>query len=119
MKPLFFISVLCLAVFASEAKADLGGADITGPSGETTTGRTYKARCGADKDKCTVSFKDGKLVVNDKGGIYRDQFVNVVRNRVCTQRALLMPFVTSCFENQYDIAFTITTTTMKEVGDLR
>ena len=108
MKPLLFISAVCLAVFASEAKADLGGADITGPSGETTTGRTYKARCGADKDKCTVSFKDGKLVVNDKGGIYRDQFVNVVRNRVCTQRSILMPFLTSCFENQYDIAFTIT-----------
>ena len=100
MKRLFLISALCLAAFASEAKADLGGADITGPSGETTTGRTYKARCGADIDKCTVSFKAGKLVVNDKGGIYRDQFVNLVRNRVCTQRAILMPFVTSCFENQ-------------------
>ena len=34
--------------------------------------------------------------------------MNVVRNRVCTQRSILMPFVTSCFENQYDIAFTIT-----------
>lgn len=108
MKRSLLIAALYFAAFVSEAKADLGGADITGPSGETTTGRSYKARCGADKDKCTVSFKEGKLVVNDKGGIYRDQFINVVRNRVCTQRAILLPFLTSCFENQYDIAFTIT-----------
>ena len=108
LKRLFWILAVCIPVISPQAKADLGGADITGPSGETTTGRTYKARCGADKDKCTVSFNEGKLIVNNKGGIYRDQFVNVVRNRVCTQRAILMPFVTSCFENQYDIASTIT-----------
>lgn len=89
------------------AQADLGGADITGPSGDTSTGRTYKARCGASKKSCKVSFKDEKLIVNNTGGIYRDQFINVIRKRECTQRALLLPFVTSCFQNQYDIAFTI------------
>lgn len=90
------------------ARADLGGADITGPSGDTTTGRIYEARCGAEKVKCTVGFKDEKLTVNNKGGIYRDQFKNVVLNRECTQRSLLLPWVTSCFANQYDWAFTIT-----------
>ena len=90
------------------ARADLGGADITGPSGDTTTGRTYEARCGAEKVKCTVGFKDEKLIVNDKGGIYRDQFKNVVLKRECTQRSILLPWVTSCFANQYDWAFTIT-----------
>jgi len=95
-------------IATNPAEADLGGADITGPSGDTTTGRTYKARCGAGKNKCTVGFNDGKLIVNNSGGIYRDQFVSVVRKRECTQRALILPILTSCFENQYDIAFTIT-----------
>ena len=90
------------------ARADLGGADITGPSGDTTTGRIYEARCGAEKVKCTVGFKDEKLIVNNEGGIYRDQFKNVILNRECTQRSLLLPWVTSCFANQYDWAFTIT-----------
>lgn len=67
-----------------------------------------KARCGGDKKKCIVSFEEKKLVVDCKGGIYTDQFVNVTKTRACTQRALLLPFVTSCFENQYDIDFTIT-----------
>lgn len=89
-------------------RAHLGGADITGPSGVTTTGRSYEARCGAEKTKCTVSFKEEKLVVNDVGGIYRDQFKNVALKRESNQRALLLPWATSCFENQYDWAFTIT-----------
>lgn len=107
MKKLLLLPLL-LVLAASDAKADLGGADITGSSGDTTTGRSYKARCGGDKKKCIVSFEEEKLVVNGKGGIYRDQFINVTRTRACTQRALLLPFVTSCFENQYDIDFTIT-----------
>ena len=108
MKKLLTLAVICVAWVAPKANADLGGADITGSSGDTTTGSTYEARCGASNDKCKVGFKDGKLIVNDKGGIYRDQFVNVVRKRECTQRSVLLPFITSCFENQYDIAFTIT-----------
>jgi hypothetical protein len=99
--------VVC-ALSGAIARADLGGADITGPSGDTTTGRTYEARCGAEKVKCTVGFKDEKLKVNNEGGIYRDQFKNVVLKRECTQRSLLAPWITSCFENQYDWSFTIT-----------
>ena len=90
------------------AFADLGGADITGPSGQTTTGQSYMANCGIKKSKCEVAFTNEKLTVNGSEGIYRDQFVNVVKTRACTQRALLLPFVTSCFENQYDWDFTIT-----------
>lgn len=106
MRNLLLIASLVLA--PQIAKADLGGADITGESGDTTTGRSYEARCGADKKKCVVSFDEGKLIVDNEGGIYRDQFVNVVREIACTQRALLLPFVTSCFKNQYDINFIIT-----------
>ena len=90
------------------AKADLGGADITGPSGQTTTGQSYAARCGLDKTDCTVSFAGEKLVVNGSGGILRDQYINVVLKKECKQRALLMPWVTSCFANQLDWDFTIT-----------
>ena len=103
------LCVVC-ALGTGIAKADLGGADITGPSGDTTTGRIYEARCGAEKVKCTVGFKDEKLIVNNEGGIYRDQFKNVILKRECTQRSLLLPWVTSCFANQYDWAFTITYT---------
>ena len=78
MKRLLLLVSLLSVLSGNAAKADLGGADITGSSGDTTTGRTYEARCGADTKKCAVSFKDEKLIVNDGGGIYRDQFVNVV-----------------------------------------
>ena len=101
--PLLLVSLLPQA-----ARADLDGADITGPKGQTTTGQTYDARCGIKKEKCGVSFKDEKLIINDGAGIYRDQFVSVVLTRECTQRAVLMPWVTSCFQNQLDWDFTIT-----------
>lgn len=107
MRGLLLLATLLITT-PQVARADLGEADITGASGDTTTGRSFEARCGAGKDKCIVGFKDGRLVVNNKGGIYRDQFKNVVKERVCSQRSLLLPWVTSCFENQYDINFTIT-----------
>ena len=107
--PIAAIAAIPLSLgFGATAKADLGGADITGPSGQTTTGQSYAARCGLDKTDCTVSFAGEKLVVNGTGGIFRDQYINVVLKKACKQRALLMPFVTSCFENQYDWDFTIT-----------
>jgi len=107
--PLLGMFLLFAAPFLPQAvRADLDGADITGPKGQTTTGQAYEARCGIKKEKCTVSFKDEKLIINDGAGIYRDQFVSVVLTRECTQRALLMPWVTSCFQNQLDWDFTIT-----------
>ena len=103
------LPLLAVTAFgAATARADLGGADITGPAGATTTGRTYEAKCGAEKIKCTVGFKDEKLIVNDAGGIYRDRFKSVVLKKECTQRSILLPWVTSCFANQYDWEFTIT-----------
>jgi hypothetical protein len=111
------VLLAALALGAGLARADLGGADITGPAGDTTTGRKYEARCGAEKEKCTVGFKDEKLMVDDKGGIYRDQFINVVLKKECTQRSLVLPWVTSCFENQLDWAFTLTY--KNEAGDRR
>ena len=107
--PFLAIFLLFAAPFLPHAvHADLDGADITGPNGQTTTGQAYEARCGIKKEKCTVSFKDEKLIINEGAGIYRDQFVSVVLTRECTQRALLMPWVTSCFQNQLDWDFTIT-----------
>ena len=90
------------------AKADLGSADITGPSGDTSSGQTYQARCGQSQKKCTVSFKNGKMMINNEGGIYSDQFLSVVKARTCRQKAVLMQWVKSCFRDQYDYDFTIT-----------
>ena len=49
------------------------------------------------KERCKVSFEGEKLVVNEGDGIYRNQFISAFLTRECTQRALLMPWVTSCF----------------------
>ena len=95
-------------ISTNPAKADLGGADITGPSGDTSSGQTYQARCGQSQKKCTVSFKNGKMMINNEGGIYSDQFLSVVTARTCRQKAVLMPWVKSCFRDQYDYDFTIT-----------
>lgn len=109
MRALQASAAFAVALLASGVvKADLGGADITGPSGQTTTGQSYKARCGLDKKECVVSFDNEKLIVDGTGGIYRDQYINVILKRECKQRSLLLPWVTSCFENQYDWDFTIT-----------
>jgi hypothetical protein len=101
---LFSVSILT----AMPAGADLGGADITGTKGATSTGQTYDARCGIEKDQCTVSFIGEKLMVNGTSGITRDQLINVKMKKECTQRSLLLPWVTSCFPNQLDWEFTIT-----------
>jgi hypothetical protein len=90
------------------ALADLGGADITGSSGRTSTGRRYAARCGLAKSECNATFVNEKLVINESDGIYRDQFINVVLKKECKQRSILMPWVASCFANQLDWDFTIT-----------
>ena len=107
----FLLGVFSLTFIIPAAKANLSGADITGPSGDTSSGQSYKARCGQSLKKCTVSFKDGKIMINNKGGIYSDQFLSVVTARTCRQRAVLMPWVKSCFNDQYDYDFTITYST--------
>ena len=99
---------LLYSLWLQAARADLDGADITGPKGQTTTGQSYEARCGIKKEKCKVSFEGEKLIVNDGDGIYSNQFVSVVLTRECTQRSFLMPWVVSCFQNQLDWDFTIT-----------
>ena len=112
----FLIPFIALSLCAP-ANADLGAADITGPSGQTTTGKSYKARCGTSKKKCVVSFRGEKFIVNDSDGIYRDQFVDVNLQKACKQRALLLPWVTSCFANQLDWDFTLTY--LNEAGERR
>jgi len=99
---------LAAAFCCSPGWADLGGADITGPQGATSTGQIYKARCGLKKDECSVSLTDEKLVVNGTGGIYKKQLIGVKLTKECTQRSLLLPFITSCYPNQLDWDFTIT-----------
>lgn len=107
----FFLGIFSLALIAPSVKADLGGADITGPSGDTSSGKSYKARCGQSLKKCTVSFKYGKLMIDNNGGIYSDQFLEVFTARTCRQKSILMPWVKSCFNSQNDYDFTITYST--------
>ena len=86
-------------------EGDLIGADITGPSGGTTTGNVYDAWCGKDYSECTVEFKDNRLSVNGGLGIKRSQMVNVIRERICRQYFL---GIKDCFESNYNKEYTIT-----------
>ena len=84
---------------------DLGGADITGPDGGTTTGNTYAAWCGKDFIDCDVTFKDDRLSVNNGSGITRDQLVNVTMERICR----IYTFgIQDCFRSQYNKEYSIT-----------
>ena len=105
---LAIVAQLVFPLWIQNARADLDGADITGPKGQTTTGEVYEARCGIKKERCKVGFRDERLLINDGKGIERSQFVSVVLTRECTQRSLLFPNITSCFQNQLDWDFTIT-----------
>lgn len=96
------------AFAATPCLADLGGADITGPSGLTTNGAKYEARCGLNLEKCQVMFKDKQLMVDEGQGISVSQFVSVTTNRTCRQRSFLLPMFKSCYESQYDKDFIIT-----------
>ena len=86
---------------------DLGGADILGPDSELQE-EGYKAQCGPKQKKCTVSFNDGRLTINQGRGITKDKFVSVVKSRTCRQRSIALPMVRSCFQSQYDHDYTIT-----------
>ena len=102
------LSILSIfALNSSHAFADLGGADITEQGGKNTTGASYSAKCGKKAVKCTVAFKDGRLVVDNGEGIQSSQLVNVVTGRTCRQKSIIMPWVKSCFTSQYDFDFTI------------
>ena len=87
------------AFAATPCLADLGGADITGPSGLTTNGAKYEARCGLNLEKCQVMFKDKQLMVDEGQGISVSQFVSVTTNRTCRQRSFLLPMFKSCYES--------------------
>jgi hypothetical protein len=54
---------------ASACLTDLGGADITGKNGSTTSGVKHEARCGLKLKKCDASFKDQRLIVDEGQGI--------------------------------------------------
>ena len=101
--PLLAVLALPIAV-----NADLGGADITGQDGSTTTGRVYDAWCGSDFKDCKVSFKNDLLSVNKSSGITRNQLVNVTMARVCRQKSLGGFGPPSCFISQYNKEYSIT-----------
>ena len=109
MKMRQFLPVLIVSIFTSSpCLADLGGADITGRNGSTSSGIKYEARCGLKLEKCEVSFKGERLIVDEGQGISLSQFISVTTDRTCRQRSILLPMFKSCYESQYDKDFIIT-----------
>ena len=104
----FLIPLLAALALPTSINADLGGADITGQDGSTTTGRVYDAWCGSDFKDCKVSFKNDLLSVNKSSGITRNQLVNVTMARVCRQKSLGGFGPPSCFKSQYNKEYSIT-----------
>ena len=96
------LPLLAVLALPTAINADLGGADITGQDGSTTTGRVYDAWCGIDFKDCKVSFKNDLLSVNKSSGITRNQLVNVTMARVCRQKSLEGFGPLSCFKSQYN-----------------
>ena len=92
-----------------EAKADLGDADVSiaTPSSTTTLSRSYVGKCGKSQQKCKIQFSEGKLIINDSDGIYREQLVRVDTSRTCRQKSILLPFVTTCYGEQLDYDYMI------------
>ena len=104
----FLILFLAALAIPTAVKADLGGADITGKDGSTTTGRVYDAWCGSDFNDCEVSFKNDLLSVNESSGITRNQLVSVTMERVCRQKSFGGFGPPSCFKSQYNKEYSIT-----------
>ena len=102
------LPLLAVLALPTAVNADLGGADITGQDGSTTTGRVYDAWCGIDFKDCKVSFKNDLLSVNKSSGITRNQLVNVTMARVCRQKSLGGFGPPSCFKSQYNKEYSIT-----------
>jgi hypothetical protein len=73
---------------AVPTKADLGDADITGPTGGTTTGNTFDGWCGEKRTDCKVTFSNERLVVDAGQGITKQQYRSVKKNHVCRYRSL-------------------------------
>ena len=84
--------------------ADLGDADLKVKSsiGRSNFSRSYKAKCGKAQTRCNVGFRNGKLIINDQNGIYKEQLIRVDMSRTCRQKSLVLPFVTSCYGEQLD-----------------
>lgn len=100
MRPLLAL-VLALP---TAAYADLGGADMT-DSGGNTSGTVYEAWCSRERVDCKVSFRDGRLAVNEGTGIASSQVVSLYKDRVCRQYRF---GIKSCYHSQYDKDFYIT-----------
>jgi hypothetical protein len=69
------------------AKSDLGDADITGPTGSSTTGNMFDAWCGEKRSNCKIAFINDRLVAGSGQGITQQQYRSVKKNHVCRYRS--------------------------------
>ena len=89
--------------------ADLGDAD---QDTSVKDGTTYDALCGKAKKDCKISFVDGRMKVNDGGGILPRQIARVQKSEICRKKGLFgMSGCTNSYgtmRNLLDKEFTIT-----------
>ena len=74
---------MCLA---SPALADLGEADVIGPSGSADEAQVFKAWCGDKRKDCKVQFIKDRLVTGSGSGIDRTQLIEAKKTHVCRYR---------------------------------
>lgn len=93
---------------AQPAIADLGDADIkASPSPAYNTPKTFQAKCGQSQTNCKIKFSNGKMIINDGNGIYKEQLTRVDNSRTCRQKSIILPFITSCYGEQLDYDYLV------------
>lgn len=73
-------------ISSGAAHADLGDADITGPTGGTTTGNKFDGWCGEKRTDCKVTFLNDRLIVGSGQGITKEQYKSVKKDHICRYR---------------------------------
>jgi hypothetical protein len=92
MKSIKAVTVVAIATSSAfllislPAKSDLGDADITGPTGSSTTGNRFDGWCGEKRSNCKIEFINDRLVAGSGQGITKEQYRSVKKTHVCRYR---------------------------------
>ncbi|WP_413359966.1 hypothetical protein [Prochlorococcus sp. MIT 1201] len=102
---LFLTPVLIGLSSSNPAKADLGGADVSGGVGSAPSSKVYDAWCGIEYNDCKVKFRDGRLIVDSGTGITSSQLVSVTKLSICRLHSAGASWGGGC-SNAYGAVFT-------------
>jgi len=86
VKSVALLTTIVAGVTSAPAHADLGDADITGPTGGTTTGNKFDGWCGEKRTDCKVTFLNDRLIVGSGQGIKKEQYRSVKKDYICRYR---------------------------------